>query len=145
MNARCIEHAQKANHDIAIAIYDQSGLLLSFTQLDGTAPAVGAVARWKALSSAYYRVPTATTAEWGIPNAPKIATIQGGLPILSPDGNPLGGIGVSGASSEFDEECAAVAQYFRLLLRHPHLLGPFRKNREILQMMPLVSANSVTS
>ncbi len=109
MNARCIEHAQKANHDIAIAIYDQSGLLLSFTQLDGTAPAVGAVARWKALSSAYYRVPTATTAEWGIPNAPKIATIQGGLPILSPDGNPLGGIGVSGASSEFDEECAALA------------------------------------
>lgn len=109
MNARCMEHAQKADNDVAIAIYDQSGLLLSFIQSDDAAPAVGEVARWKALSSAYYRVPTATTAEWGIPNAPKIATIQGGLPILSPNGNPLGGIGVSGASSEFDEKCAALA------------------------------------
>lgn len=109
MNARCMEHANKANHDIAIAIYDQGGVLLSFLQSDGASPAAGEVARWKGLSSAFYRVATATTAEWGVPTAPKIATIRGGLPILSTDGKPLGGIGVSGAPPEFDEECAALA------------------------------------
>lgn len=109
MNAACLEHARKEKKEISIAIYDQGGILLSFIQTDGAAPAVGEVARWKGTSSAYYRVPTAITAAWGIPNAPKIATIQGGLPIFSTDGNPLGGIGVSGATTEFDEECAALA------------------------------------
>lgn len=109
MNAKCMEHARKANYDVAIAIYDQGGVLLSFTQADGSSPARGEVARWKGLSSAYYRVATGKTAEWNVPTAPKIATIKGGLPIFSTDGNPLGGIGVSGAPSEFDEECAALA------------------------------------
>jgi len=109
MNDKCLGHARKANYDVSIAIYDQGGILLSFVQTDGAAPAVGEVARWKGTSAAYYRVATSKTAEWGIPNAPKIATVQGGLPIFSPDGKPLGGIGVSGAPSEFDEECAAHA------------------------------------
>lgn len=109
MNAKCLDHARKSKQDVAIAIYDQGGILLSFTQTDGAAPTVGEVARWKGISASYYRTATAKTAEWGVPNAPKIATIQGGLPIFSADGKPLGGIGVSGAPSEFDEECAALA------------------------------------
>lgn len=109
MNAKCLDHARKSKHEVAIAIYDQGGILLSFIQTDGAAPAVGEVARWKGISAAYYRTATAATAGWGIPNAPKIATVQGGLPIFSSDGAPLGGIGVSGAPAEFDEECAALA------------------------------------
>lgn len=109
MNARCLEHARKSKQDVAIAIYDQGGILLSFTQTDGAAPATGEVARWKGTSAAYYRLATAKTAEWGIPALPKIAIVQGGLPIFSADGKPLGGIGVSGAPPEFDEECAALA------------------------------------
>lgn len=109
MNAKCLDHARKSKQDVAIAIYDQGGVLLSFTQTDGAAPAVGEVARWKGISAAYYRTATAKTAEWGIPNAPKIATVQGGLPLFSSDGQPWGGIGVSGAPAEFDEECAALA------------------------------------
>ena len=109
MNTKCLEHARKAKQDVSVAIYAQGGILLSFTQTDGAAPAVGEVARWKGISAAFYRVATAKTAEWGIPNAPKIATIQGGLPVFSQDGKPLGGIGVSGAPAEFDEECAALA------------------------------------
>lgn len=109
MNSKCLEHAGKSKYDISIAIYDQGGILLSFVQTDGAAPGVGEVARWKGTSSAFYRTATAKTAEWNIPNAPKIATIQGGLPIFSQDGKPLGGIGVSGAPAEFDEECAALA------------------------------------
>lgn len=109
MNARCLEHARKSKQDVAIAIYDQGGILLSFTQTDGAAPATGEVARWKGTSAAYYRLATAKTAEWGIHALPKIAIVQGGLPIFSADGKPLGGIGVSGAPPEFDEECAALA------------------------------------
>lgn len=109
MNAKCLEHARKFNFDVSIAIYDQGGILLSFVQTDGAAPGVGEVARWKGISSAFYRTATAKTAQWNVPNAPKIATIQGGLPIFSQDGKPLGGIGVSGAPAEFDEECAALA------------------------------------
>lgn len=109
MNAKCLEHARKSNYDVSIAIYDQGGILLSFVQTDGAVPGVGEVARWKGISSAFYRTATAETAKWNVPNAPKIATIQGGLPIFSQDGKPLGGIGVSGAPAEFDEECAALA------------------------------------
>lgn len=109
MNARCLKHAEKVEYDVAIAIYDQGGVLLSFVQTDGASPATGEVARWKGRSAAYYRVATATTAEWDVPAAPKIATIQGGLPIFSTDGKPLGGIGVSGAPPEIDEECSALA------------------------------------
>ncbi len=109
MNARCLKHAEKENYDVAIAIYDQGGVLLSFVQTNGASPATGEVARWKGLSAAYYRVATATTAEWDVPTAPKIATVQGGLPISSTEGKPLGGIGVSGAPPEFDEECSALA------------------------------------
>jgi glc operon protein GlcG len=109
MNAKCLEHARKSNYYVSIAIYDQGGILLSFIQSDNTAPGVGEVARWKGTSSAFYRVATAETAKWNVPNAPKMATIQGGLPLFSSDGKPLGGIGVSGAPAEFDEECAAQA------------------------------------
>jgi Uncharacterized protein, possibly involved in utilization of glycolate and propanediol len=109
MNAKCLDHARKSKNEVAIAIYDQGGILLSFVQTDAAAPAIGEVARWKGTSAAYYRTATAKTAEWGIPSAPKIATVQGGLPLFSSDGQPLGGIGVSGAPPEFDEECAALA------------------------------------
>ncbi len=109
MNAKCLDHARNSKQDVAIAIYDQGGILLSFTQTDGAAPAVGEIARWKGISAAYYRTATVKTAEWGIPNAPKIATVQGGLPLFSSDGLSLGGIGVSGAPPEFDEECATLA------------------------------------
>lgn len=111
MNTKCLEHARKSNYDVSIAIYDQGGILLSFIQSDNTAPGVGEVARWKGISSAFYRVATAETAKWNVPNAPKMATIQGGLPLFSSDGKPLGGIGVSGAPAEFDEECAAQATH----------------------------------
>lgn len=109
MNANCLEHARKSNYDVSIAIYDQGGILLSFIQTDGAAPGVGEVARWKGISSAFYRTATAETAKWNVPDAPKIANIRGGLPIFSQDGKPLGAIGVSGAPAEFDEECAAQA------------------------------------
>lgn len=78
MNSTCLALARKERYDVAIAIYDQGGVLVSFTQSDGAAPATGEVARWKGLSASYYRTATAETGKWNVPNAPKIATIRGG-------------------------------------------------------------------
>jgi uncharacterized protein GlcG (DUF336 family) len=40
---------------------------------------------------------------------PNSATFAGGLPIITASGAHIGGIGVSGASGDQDEECAQVA------------------------------------
>ncbi len=42
----------------------------------------------------------------GIAHVPGIATFAGGLPIMTASGSQIGGIGVSGASSDEDEQCA---------------------------------------
>ena len=52
INANCLEQADKANNNVAIAIYDKGGILLSFIQTDDVAAATGEVARWKARSTA---------------------------------------------------------------------------------------------
>lgn len=120
INATCLEQARKANYKVAIAIYDQGGVLLSFIRMDGAPTAVGEVARWKGLSAAIYQTKTSQTAKWNVPTAPKIATAQGGVPVFTKDGKALGGIGVSGAPPEFDESCgAAAAQSIGLQINRP--------------------------
>ena len=42
----------------------------------------------------------------GIAPVPGIATFAGGLPIMTGSGAQIGGIGVSGASADEDEQCA---------------------------------------
>jgi uncharacterized protein GlcG (DUF336 family) len=43
----------------------------------------------------------------GIADIPGVAAFPGGLPIVTSDGQHIGGIGVSGATGDQDEECAA--------------------------------------
>ena len=103
----CLAHAQEHGEAVAVSVYDQAGMLVTYARLDGTLPAAADIALWKGKSAAMYRRPTAETGEWDAPEAPHIATFMGGLPIFSEDGAPLGGVGVSGAPSEFDEACSA--------------------------------------
>lgn len=119
MNATCLAEAKKENYDVAIAIFNQDGTLLSFTQTDGAAPATGEVARWKGLSAAHYRASTAETAKWNVPTAPNIATIQGGVAIFSKQGAALGSIAVSGAPPAFDERCGISATKAVGLVNNP--------------------------
>lgn len=109
MTAKCMQEARKAKHDIAIAIFNDSGVLLSFVKADEASSAAGAVARWKGRSAALYQTSTAETANWNVPTAPSIATVQGGVPIFTAKGTPIGGIGVSGGPPPFDEHCGALA------------------------------------
>ncbi|MEZ0471606.1 heme-binding protein [Luteimonas salinilitoris] len=67
------------------------------------------MAQWKGRSAAIYRRSTRETAAWNVPTAPMIAAMEGGVPLFARDGTAIGGVGVSGAPSEFDAECGTRA------------------------------------
>ena len=101
----CLAWAGQRDMTVAVAVFDESGKLLAFAHMDGAASAVGEFAQWKGRSAATIHVASAETANWGN-GPPGLATWEGGLPIFSADGVPLGGVGVSGAESADDVACA---------------------------------------
>lgn len=106
MRDGCLAFAREKKFDMAIAVHDESGRLLTFARMDGASSAVSDVALWKSRSAATYRYATAETAKWNAPNMPAIATVGGGVAVFSARGEALGGIGVSGAAAEDDIACA---------------------------------------
>jgi glc operon protein GlcG len=104
----CLANAGKAGHAVAVAVFDDGGDLVSYSN-HGASPAAAALAQWKGRSAAVYRSSTRETADWNAPTAPMISTMEGGMPLFARDGTPIGGVGVSGASSEFDAECGTRA------------------------------------
>lgn len=104
MRDTCIAWASERNLSVSIAIFNDAGVLITAAHMDGTAAAITEVAQWKGKSAATYRFPSAVTAKWGGP-APGMATWAGGVPFVTADGTPLGGIGVSGAESGEDIAC----------------------------------------
>jgi glc operon protein GlcG len=102
----CIEYAEANKVRMAIAVYNDSGVLIAFAKMDGVPSAIVKVAQWKGISAATYQAPSSETASWNVPTAPDIATVPGGLPLKAKDGTPLGGVGVSGAASSVDVQCA---------------------------------------
>jgi glc operon protein GlcG len=115
----CLANAGQASHAVAVAVFDDGGDLVSFSN-HGASPAAAAVAQWKGRSAAVYRWSTRETATWNTPNAPMIATMEGGVPLFARDGTAIGGVGVSGASSEFDAACATrAAEAANLLVSRP--------------------------
>lgn len=105
----CLAWATQHKLNVAIAIYDDSGRLLTFARMDGVPTAVGDIAMWKGRSAATYRSASEDTAKWNNPNFPGIATAGGGVPMFTASGQPLGGIGVSGAQTDEDIACAETA------------------------------------
>ncbi len=114
--AGAIAEARKMNIPMAVAVVDTAGQLVAFERMDNTQSASVNVAQDKASSAAMYRRPTKVfqdvLAAGGVglrilmlrgANA-----VEGGLPI-SVDGKIIGGIGVSGGSSEQDGVVAKAA------------------------------------
>lgn len=101
----CIAWAAGRELEVAVAVFDERGTLMAFALMDGAASAVGDYAQWKGRSAATIHVASAETAEWGR-GPPGLATWEGGLPVFSAEGAPLGGVGVSGAESAEDVACA---------------------------------------
>jgi len=107
----CLAWAEENDIQIIISVYDQGVDLMAFQRMDGAPMGSIEISEWKGRSSANFDRPTAEFAELApdypaIYSAPGIATFRGGVPIRTVDGTHIGGVGVSGASSENDERCA---------------------------------------
>lgn len=100
----CIEHAEANAQAVAVAVYDQHGNLRAFARMDDASAGVSDIAMWKGKSAGKYGFATAMTADWGV-GPGDVATWRGGLPIHLESGELIGGVGVSGAPSAFDEAC----------------------------------------
>lgn len=101
-----LAYAKSNNLNIAIAIFDSYGQLISFVKMDGASIGTAQVAQWKGLSASIYKFSTEETAKWNVPNAPNIATVPGGVLIKDRSDNIIGSIGVSGADAATDVKCA---------------------------------------
>ncbi len=123
MGQACLAH-QEANGyaPINVVIVDDGGNTILVYRQDGACKACGDIATNKARTSALFDNPTRTfeTLSYGeakdgvgaelpgIALVPGLIAFPGGLPIHS-GGVPIGGIGVSGASGDEDEQCAFAA------------------------------------
>ncbi|KTD40116.1 GlcG/HbpS family heme-binding protein [Legionella parisiensis] len=107
-----IEHQLK----IAVAIMDNHGNLKLFRRMDGNGFISIRMAQLKAMTSASMPISTKDLAERNksfdnspYSSVPGIVLLEGGLPIISKDGQHLGSIGISGATPELDGLCAKAA------------------------------------
>lgn len=113
IQSTALKLAQVGGHEIAVAVVDCHGELLSFAKMDGAAFHAAKLARNKAYTSARDRQATSSLAAWaketgkdlGYWTDPKFTGIAGGVPIVV-EGNVIGAIGISGLA-EFDDEALA--------------------------------------
>ena len=106
---------------INIAIVDAGGDLVLFRRQNDAFLLSIDIATKKAISSAGIPFPTRLVEELvygkdgkpgiipGLAHSKDIVAFAGGLPIRTDTGHLIGAIGISGASSDQDEECAQVA------------------------------------
>jgi uncharacterized protein GlcG (DUF336 family) len=101
--------ARKNNWPVAVAIVDNAGHLVAFEKMDNTQTASVEVAQDKAVSAAIYRRSTKVVQD-GLAGGGAglrllalrgMSPVEGGL-VLMIDGKIVGGIGVSGVTSEQD-------------------------------------------
>jgi glc operon protein GlcG len=111
--APALAEAVKNNWNMAVAIVDPSGNLVYYEKMDNTQLGSASVAIDKARSAALFKRPTKAfqdaVAAGG--DGLRILRIQGAIPLeggipLVMDGKIVGAIGVSGASSAQDGQCA---------------------------------------
>jgi uncharacterized protein GlcG (DUF336 family) len=109
--AASIVEAKRNNWNVAVAIVDNHGFLVYYERLDDTQTASPNIAVEKARTAAMFRRPSRAfekavadgrVAVIGLPGA---TPITGGLPIVS-GGRVIGGVGVSGVTSDQDEQIA---------------------------------------
>lgn len=104
--------ARKNNWAVSIAILDEGGRLLMLHRMDGAPPASGDVCQAKGRSAAIFRRPTKAFSDIvsggrvAVMALPGAVPVEGGLPLMS-SGECVGGIGVSGVTSEQDAQIGA--------------------------------------
>ena len=114
--AAAVEEAERIGVAVCIAVVDGAAHLVAFGRMDGAPLLCVQIAQDKAFSVASFG--GLPTSEWwgllesepallhGIVKTERLTVFAGGVPIAA-DGQVVGGIGVSGASSEQDEQIAS--------------------------------------
>jgi len=111
--ALSLTEAKKNNWTVAVAIVDPSGNLVYYEKMDNTQLGSATVSLDKARSAALFKRPTKAfqdaLAAGGdglrILRLQGATPIEGGIPLVA-DGKIVGAIGVSGATSAQDAQCA---------------------------------------
>lgn len=115
--SKALEYAREKSWEVAVAVVDPHGFLVAFGRTDGVAPPIGDFAIDKAYTAGTLRKSTeafgermasSPTLSLGLSNRQRFMPWGGGLAIFEEE-NCLGGIGVSGAQSFEDIECATAA------------------------------------
>lgn len=97
--------------NVAVAIVNTHGSLVYYERMDNTQSASARVSVDKASAAAMYRRTTREFADNVAKSGPAVLSLPGviaspgGVPIMSA-GKVIGGIGVSGATGDQDEQCA---------------------------------------
>src|SRR5690242_17204064 len=111
--APALAEAEKSHWNMAVAIVDPSGNLVYYEKMDNTQLGSANVAIDKARSAALFKRPTKALQDalaaggegWRILRVQGAVPVEGGIPLVM-DGKIVGAIGVSGATSAQDAQCA---------------------------------------
>lgn len=111
--APAIAEAEKNHWNMAVAVVDPSGNLVYYEKMDNTQLGSANVAIDKARSAALFKRPTKALQDalaaggdgWRILRVQGAVPVEGGIPLVM-DGKIVGAIGVSGAASTQDAQCA---------------------------------------
>ena len=111
MAAACEQKAKAEGWKMNIAIVDTGGNLKYFLRQDDAFLGSVKIAQLKANTSSSFPFSTKQIGEIaknvpGIAFVPGLVTFEGGLPIKTGGGEPIGAIGVSGDTAEHDGVCA---------------------------------------
>jgi len=111
--AASIAQAKTMNLNVSISVLDDSGNTKAFIRMDDSPTGSIEISGLKASTSANLKLSSRIIAKKNAQNPnhsynhfPFVITLAGGLPIRTKNGEHLGGIGVSGASSDQDEVIA---------------------------------------
>lgn len=117
MAAGCESKATQEKWKMNVAVVDDGASLVYFEHMPGAFKGSVYISQQKAITSANFPFPTRAFGEIafgkegkpgmvpGIANVPGLITFAGGLPVMV-GGVQIGAIGVSGGTSDQDEECA---------------------------------------
>jgi glc operon protein GlcG len=117
MAKKIADAAEKAAHEnqvfISVAIMDAHGNLKYYRRMDNNSFISVRMSQLKAMTSASMAVSTKALADRNknLENGPYLSVpgiilLEGGLPIITQDGQHIGAIGISGATPELDGLCA---------------------------------------
>jgi uncharacterized protein GlcG (DUF336 family) len=118
MVAAAVNAAEEMNVKVNVAVVDSGGHLAAFLRMPGSAFHSVDIAINKAYTAMSFGLPTSgwqpiadsmsALSQTGLFSTDRLLPCGGGLPI-EVDGHRIGGIGISGASEQQDEELAKLA------------------------------------